>query len=402
MTAGKHHTARSNTSAHATDVAAIEAFQHRIGYRFARESLLVAALTHRSVLNELPGLRTHARPALESPLEDEGLGRSNTTTMGLDTRGVASRGLASRGVASRGVASRAPVQARETQARDARSDVQAGNAHERASAGNTSEPSQAAEPSEADNERLEFLGDAMLDAVIAEALFRLNPNDAEGALSRKRAALVCEASLHRKAAELDIGPAIRLGRGEEKTGGRHKPRLLASALEACLGAIALDGGYLAVREVILTLFARELPATAYETDDPKTALQRRCQSMFRQDPLYRIVAEHGPAHAKTFEAEVLVDGRLLATASAPSKSLAMREAAATALQRSATAPHHDETGRREANAMATVKQAAATQASSGAAPLHGKPKKGAEGPAKHGRTSAQGSRRKATRGRKAR
>jgi len=160
-----------------------------------------------------------------------------------------------------------------------------------------------------DNEQLEFLGDAVLGLITTEELFRRFPMFREGQLSKLRAHLVSERHLIRVAQELQVGHFLRLGRGEEKSGGRNKPALLVDALEAVLAAIYLDGGWepaqRLVRDRIITpeldrvVHHGSLPVT-----DNKSALQERMQALGRPQPVYLLVKEQGPEHSKTFTVEV--------------------------------------------------------------------------------------------------
>jgi ribonuclease III len=161
-----------------------------------------------------------------------------------------------------------------------------------------------------DNEQLEFLGDAVLGFITTEELFHRFPHYREGELSKLRAHLVSEKHLIRVAQELNLGDYLRLGRGEEKSGGRHKTAILVDALEAVLAALYLDGGLQAARRIILqyildpelVLLAGNgggLPITDY-----KSALQEKLQAMGRAQPVYVLVKEHGPEHRKVFTVEV--------------------------------------------------------------------------------------------------
>jgi ribonuclease-3 len=162
----------------------------------------------------------------------------------------------------------------------------------------------------ADNEQLEFLGDAVLGFVTGEELFQRFPQFREGELSKLRAHLVSEKHLVRVAQHLQLGEYLRLGRGEEKSGGRHKTTLLVDALEAILAALYLDAGLPAVRQVILDYIL--LPELAHlassgnglPVSDYKSALQERMQAIGLPQPIYLLVQEQGPEHKKTFTVEV--------------------------------------------------------------------------------------------------
>ena len=164
--------------------------------------------------------------------------------------------------------------------------------------------------SERNNERLEFLGDSILNFVIASELFVLLPNETEGGLSRMRASLVNRESLAAIARQLDLGEHLRLGSGELKSGGRRRESILSDALEGVMGAVYLDGGYEACRALILRLFherLRTLPS-AQELKDPKTRLQEYLQATRKPLPLYEVTEISGKAHEQVFLVECSVDG----------------------------------------------------------------------------------------------
>jgi ribonuclease-3 len=157
-----------------------------------------------------------------------------------------------------------------------------------------------------DNERLEFLGDAVLELCISEEGFRRYPSAHEGQLTRIRSQLVKEQSLAGMARGLKLDQYIRLGRGEELQGGRERDALLADAFEALLGAVFLDGGFEAARRTILEIFEEEWPARAMlpETKDYKSRLQEVAQELFRDRPVYVLSGTSGPEHEKLFEVDV--------------------------------------------------------------------------------------------------
>ena len=160
------------------------------------------------------------------------------------------------------------------------------------------------------NERLEFLGDAVLDCVISEELFQRYPQAREGELSRLRASLVRRDSLAAVAQTLDIGQYMHLGTGERKSGGHHRGSILSDALEAVLGAIYLDGGYDACRTCILGLFSEMLDnlSKIAALKDAKTRLQEHLQSHHSDLPEYRVIEVTGEAHDQCFEVECVVTG----------------------------------------------------------------------------------------------
>jgi ribonuclease-3 len=185
-----------------------------------------------------------------------------------------------------------------------------------------------------DNERLEFLGDAILDVVVSDILLESFPSANEGQLSKMRAAVVNEKTLAQVARTIDLQNYLRLGKGELQTGGNNKPSILSSAFEALIAAIYLDGGFNAVYPVVRHLFA---PLFAEERDllafyDHKTQLQEIVQARWKVTPSYHLLATNGPDHAKTFEVEVRMNGKSLAMASGSSKKEAEQNAARAAIQ----------------------------------------------------------------------
>jgi ribonuclease-3 len=183
-----------------------------------------------------------------------------------------------------------------------------------------------------DNERLEFLGDAVLALVVSDLLMRRLPGRAEGDLTRMRAALVSETGLARAAAAIDLGSWIFLGRGEERTGGRSRPSILADALEALMGAIYLDGGLPAAATAAERLFDGQLgDVERYARLDYKSRLQERAQALLQVAPVYSVVAAEGPDHDKRFHVALTLAGREVARAVGRSKKEAEQSAAAQAL-----------------------------------------------------------------------
>jgi ribonuclease-3 len=183
-----------------------------------------------------------------------------------------------------------------------------------------------------DNERLEFLGDAVLALVTSDLLMRRFPEQPEGDLSKARAAIVNEAGLARVAESLALGQWIFLGRGEEQAGGRLKRSLLANAFEALIGAIYLDGGFTAAFEVIERLFTpiiAEVPSAA--SKDYKSRLQEIAQAKLQLAPSYTVLSEQGPDHAKTFEVAILIGDKEYGRAFGRSKKEAQQNAAERAL-----------------------------------------------------------------------
>jgi ribonuclease-3 len=194
-----------------------------------------------------------------------------------------------------------------------------------------------------DNEQLEFIGDAVLGLVVAEALFRRFPASREGDLTRLRASLVSSRNLAQVASILQLGPMLRLGRGEEHSGGRRKPALLANALEAAIAAIYLDGGLNAARDFIqkhiiepaepelINVLHTPGPFSG-AVGDYKSALQERLQATGAGQPKYILTDQSGPDHRKSFRIEVRVGSVSLAEAQGSTKKQAQQEAARRALE----------------------------------------------------------------------
>ncbi len=186
-----------------------------------------------------------------------------------------------------------------------------------------------------DNERLEYLGDAVLDFLLADYLFEKFPNAPEGELTALRAALVRRETLSRLASRLDIGNALLMGHGEVETGGRGRPATLCAAFEAVVGALYLDKDLTAVAEFVLPMMQEELGGARVEvTDkDPKSRLQELAQAALGVTPRYRTVSAEGPDHAKVFHVEVSIGDTVYGEGEGPSKQLAAQSAAVDALAR---------------------------------------------------------------------
>ncbi len=195
-----------------------------------------------------------------------------------------------------------------------------------------------------DNERLEFLGDAVIDLLVSEYLMSHFPLAREGDLSKLRAAVVDEPGLAAMGRALQLGELLRLGRGEELTGGREKASVVADAMEAVIAAVFLDGGLAAVHRLI-DPFLEEVYARAASGTldrDFKTQLQEQAQARFRSSPRYRVVAEVGPDHSKTFEIEVELRGEVLGRGAGRSKKDAEQGAARVAVEALAARPPETE------------------------------------------------------------
>jgi len=193
------------------------------------------------------------------------------------------------------------------------------------------------------NERLEFLGDSVVNLAISDALYSRHPDDDEGYLSARRAAIVSTTGLARLAGRIDLGQSLLLGEGEAQRSGRRRPSLLASAFEAVAGALYLDLGFETVREWLIGLAAPELDADAPigALKSPKSRLQEFTQRRSGQRPAYRLVDATGPDHEKSFRIEVWVDGELLGVGEGPSRRTAETAAAAQALDRLRTVEEAD-------------------------------------------------------------
>ncbi|MCL4426223.1 MAG: ribonuclease III [Firmicutes bacterium] len=182
------------------------------------------------------------------------------------------------------------------------------------------------------NERLEFLGDAVLQLAISQFLFSSYYHASEGDLSRRRAQLVCESSLAQAAREISLGDYLILGRGEELSGGREKPSILADAFEALLGAIFLDKGWEAARSFVLKTLPQGLEGES-SSSDFKTRLQELVQAQSTSSVRYVLLGEFGPAHDKTYQIGVRIGRRLYGQGEGKSKKEAEQAAAREALSR---------------------------------------------------------------------
>jgi ribonuclease III len=182
-----------------------------------------------------------------------------------------------------------------------------------------------------DNERLEFLGDAVLDLVVGHKLMTRYPQLREGELSVTRAQVVSEAGLSEVAGQLGLGAWLMLGKGEEKSGGRTKPSILADAFEAILAAVYLDGGFVAAVEMVERLLAQRIETVEFKGFyDFKTRLQETSQARLKETPTYRVVQELGPDHDKRFVVAVTIGSDEWARAVGKSKKEAEQMAAAEA------------------------------------------------------------------------
>lgn len=183
-----------------------------------------------------------------------------------------------------------------------------------------------------DNERLEFMGDAVLQWAVSALLWEKFPEATAGEMTRRRADLVCEDGLARIAKHVGLGEGLRLGRGEERSGGRDKPRLLASAFEACVAAVYLDGGIGAALALCRKLFDDVVIERASGERDFKTRVQELLQSRSKKIPTYEIESREGPDHARVYRVVLKVDDQAFARGEGKSKLEAEQAAAAQAVQ----------------------------------------------------------------------
>lgn len=180
-----------------------------------------------------------------------------------------------------------------------------------------------------DNERYEFLGDAVLGACVSDLLIKKYPDFSEGVLSKVRAAIVNEKPLAELACKLEIGNCLLLGKGEESSGGRLKESLMANALEAIIAAIYLDSGFAKTKSFLKKLIGHLLSDDSIHSQyfDYKTALQEFCQKKFKTAPVYKIINSCGPDHAKTFEVQLTVADKMMQLGYGRSKKEAEKQAA---------------------------------------------------------------------------
>ncbi|MFO8143306.1 MAG: ribonuclease III [Dehalococcoidales bacterium] len=190
-------------------------------------------------------------------------------------------------------------------------------------------------PAKHSNERMEFLGDAVLGIVIAEELYRREPEASEGELTRLRGSIVCGTTLAGVAESIDLGKYLYMGKGEEANGGRNRPANLAGAMESVIGAIFIDQGYQAAKDCTLNLFQSEIEkALEHKTAiNYKSRLQEYLQSRESRSPTYHIINASGPDHKPSFTVEVRIGSNTLGTGTGKSKKLAEMEAARFALYR---------------------------------------------------------------------
>ncbi len=186
----------------------------------------------------------------------------------------------------------------------------------------------------ADNEKLEFLGDAVLQLIISDLLMKRFPDYTEGQLSKLRASIVNEQSLADLSRRYGIGDYLMLGKGEETSGGRNKPSLLADAFESVIAAMYLDRGFEYTRTILLELFAPFIEQANYDFTyyDFKTAVQEKSMLLFKTMPRYTLISETGPDHDKSFETGLFIGDRLIATGKGKSKKESEKQAARLAIE----------------------------------------------------------------------
>ena len=183
------------------------------------------------------------------------------------------------------------------------------------------------------NERLEFLGDAILGMTVAKYLYQTFPDRPEGELTRMRADMVCEQTLAKVAARIELGKHLLLGNGEEQGGGRTRNSILADAVESVIAASYLDGGMEAAQRFIEQFILVEVPVKKLHNTDYKTALQELVQQKKNQVLSYALIGESGPDHDKQFDVEVKLNGQVVGTGSGSSKKRAEQAAARAALEK---------------------------------------------------------------------
>lgn len=185
-----------------------------------------------------------------------------------------------------------------------------------------------------DNQRMEFLGDAVLQLVVTEELYKMFPDFPEGQLTKLRSRVVSRRALAHFAMAIQLGDYVLLGKGEEATGGRRRASTLADAFESLIGAVYLDSGLAPARELILRLFESEISQMAISPDErnPKGELQEVLQAIHSEAPAYRVISESGPDHRRVFQSEVFWCGKVLAAGKGKSKKDAEARAAAEALR----------------------------------------------------------------------
>jgi ribonuclease III len=221
------------------------------------------------------------------------------------------------------------------------------------------------------NEKLEFLGDAVLELAVSDLLMKHSPQHHEGELSKLRASLVNARVLAEKATALGLGELLKLGKGEEKSGGRSKESILAAAFEALIGAIYLDRGFITARRILARQFSADIRSRSPSAvEDCKTRLQEITQKLFKATPTYTLVMETGPDHAKHFVSQISVGQRTFGRGEGRSKKSAEQAAAMEALEAlrveaQAVMPRRASANASETGGRASDDGAGASRASSG-------------------------------------
>ena len=182
------------------------------------------------------------------------------------------------------------------------------------------------------NERIEFLGDAVLELISSEFFYKMTPEMPEGVMTKKRAAAVCEPALAFCAREIGLEKNIRLGRGEEQTGGRERDSIISDALESLIGAIYLDGGFEEAKKFVLSFVLNDLDHKKLYYDS-KSALQEYAQGHLGAEPVYELIGESGPDHMRVFTMQVSVAGNVLGVGEGHTKKAAQAAAALEALKK---------------------------------------------------------------------
>lgn len=195
--------------------------------------------------------------------------------------------------------------------------------------------------SEKNNQRLEFLGDAVLGYLMSDVLFRMKPRLSEGVMTRMRASLIREATLFEVAQSISLGNYIRMSAECERNGGRNRSSIISDAMEALIAAVYLDGGMEKASALVSTLWADQL-SQASDTSDSKSVLQEKLQAMGREAPTYRTLSEDGPPHQRIYQVAVYAEGCELARGSGSSKKRAEQEAAKLVLKKFASLVKFDE------------------------------------------------------------
>ena len=183
------------------------------------------------------------------------------------------------------------------------------------------------------NERFEFLGDSLLGMAVAMLLYNSKPELTEGQMTKLRAEIVCEKNLASLATELELGSCLKLGRGEERGGGRHRPSILADAFEAVLAAVYLDGGFKPVEKLTITFFGKHIDSPVKSYTDHKTVLQEMIQVKPGQTLVYEIIDQQGPDHSKIFTVEAKLNGKTIGTGTGKSKKSAEQASAKAAINK---------------------------------------------------------------------